>query len=398
MYSLSSNSISKLLVVCSALNLEIELGATPAWWQLMKALFEEGVELVVLPYRGRAIRSLWWRCYKNPCYYEGEFYAHLLKLTTCFPITKNLTRQKRESIVPKIANMFIKPKWKKHLKKILGRERDIDAVLFLQVPLNHLKGVPTFVRKEFGVPIIYYDGDLPVSLPEYGGYTFNFYIGADLSEFDAFIVNSEGVIPRLKEMGAINVYAVHYGVDPSIYRPLPLPKDMDIFYSGLGAKFREKWIDSMITFPSEKLNGVSFVVAGLKMPNFGDNVQSLPMLPFNQWLRYCCRSKITLNIARESHAMTPGTSSSRPFELAALGCCIISNPYLGLKKWFEIGKELLVVNNTDEAVEVYRWLLADEEIRSKIGQAARERVLKEHTFRHRAQQLLSVINKVISKN
>jgi spore maturation protein CgeB len=309
---------------------------------------------------------------------------------------KNLTKQKRELIVPNIANILIKPKWKKHLKEILNKEKDIDAVLFLQVPLNHLIGIATFLRKN-GIPTIYYDGDLPVSLPEYGGYTFNFYIKANLSEFDVFITNSEGVIQRLKEMGATDIYVMHYGVDPNIYRPLPLPKDIDIFYAGLGVKFREKWINNMLIFPSKKLNNVLFVAAGLNLSDLSSNVQSIPMPPFNQWLRYCCRSKVTLNIARETHSMTPGTSSSRPFELAALGCCIVSNPYLGLRKWFEIGKELLVVNDAKEAIEVYKWLLADEEIRSKIGQAARRRILKEHTYRHRARQLLSIISKVISK-
>jgi spore maturation protein CgeB len=179
---------------------------------------------------------------------------------------------------------------------------------------------------------------------------------------------------------------------------LPLSNDIDVFYAGFGVKFREKWINNMITLPSKKLNNVSFVTAGLNLSDFDSNIQSLSMLPFNQWLRYCCRSKITLNIARESHAMTPGTSSSRPFELAALERCIVSNPYLGLKKWFKIGRELLVVNDPNEAIEVYKWLLTDEATRLKIGQAARRRILKEHTFGHRAQQLLYIISKILSKN
>jgi len=376
------------------LDLELELGTTPAWWQLMKALYEEGIELVVIPYRGRAIRSLWWRCHKNPCYYEGELYAVLIKLLERLPLTRNLAKQKRESIVPKVANTITKPKWEKHIEKVMSYEKDFDAVLFLQVPINHFKGIASKIKNRYGIPVICYDGDLPVSLPEYGGYTFNFYIGADLSEFDAFIVNSEGSITRLKEMGAEKVYVVHYGVDPEIYNPISLPKDIDIFYAGLGTKFREKWVEAMITKPSEKLRDLLFVMAGLKLNFQFDNVKVLPMLPFNQWLRHCCRSKIALNIARESHSMTPGTSSSRPFELASLECCIVSNPYLGLREWFEIGKEILMVNNVDEAIEVYQWLIADEETRIKMGKAARSRILREHTFKHRAKQLISIISKL----
>ena len=37
------------------------------------------------------------------------------------------------------------------------------------------------------------------------------------------------------------------------------------------------------------------------------------------------------------------TSTSRPFELAAMECCIVSHPYKGLDKWFTKGKEIFVV-------------------------------------------------------
>jgi spore maturation protein CgeB len=74
-----------------------------------------------------------------------------------------------------------------------------------------------------------------------------------------------------------------------------------------------------------------------------------------------------------------------------MGACIVSNPYLGIETWFEPEKEIVVVKERDEAVESYRWLLAHDSERRKIGTAARERVLREHTFRHRAQQLAEIV-------
>ena len=78
-----------------------------------------------------------------------------------------------------------------------------------------------------------------------------------------------------------------------------------------------------------------------------------------------------------------------------MGCCIVANPYMGIEEWFEPGKELFVVNSGEEAVDRYRYLLAHESERLAVGRAARERVLKEHTFRHRAQQLVGIINQYI---
>src|SRR5690606_11999267 len=106
---------------------------------------------------------------------------------------------------------------------------------------------------------------------------------------------------------------------------------------------------------------------------------------------YASRSKLNLCITRAAHAGVYASSSSRPFELASMGCCIVANPYLGIEEWFEPNKEIFIVNSGEEAVDRYRYLLSHDAERRAAGQAARARVLKEHTFRHRAQQLKQII-------
>jgi spore maturation protein CgeB len=85
------------------------------------------------------------------------------------------------------------------------------------------------------------------------------------------------------------------------------------------------------------------------------------------------------------------SSSCRPFELAATGAAIVSNPYAGVERWFEPGSELLVVADAEEAVDAYRLLLDDPAQAEGLGRRARERVLDEHTYRHRARRLLDLI-------
>ena len=65
----------KILAVASAVDLDFRYGCTPAWWQLWKGLYEVGVDLIVTPYRGRAVESPWWRTAPNPAYREGESFA-----------------------------------------------------------------------------------------------------------------------------------------------------------------------------------------------------------------------------------------------------------------------------------------------------------------------------------
>ncbi len=82
---------------------------------------------------------------------------------------------------------------------------------------------------------------------------------------------------------------------------------------------------------------------------------------------------------------------ARPFELASSGAAIVSNPHDGIEHWFEPGSELVVVESTEQAVAAYRELLADPAQAEAMGRRARERVLDEHTYAHRAQRLLELV-------
>ncbi len=64
---------------------------------------------------------------------------------------------------------WVTPKWEKHIASILEREGDVDAVVVFTVPMSHLRGIPSKLSARYGVPFVYYDGDVPMSLPEYGG-------------------------------------------------------------------------------------------------------------------------------------------------------------------------------------------------------------------------------------
>ena len=102
-------------------------------------------------------------------------------------------------------------------------------------------------------------------------------------------------------------------------------------------------------------------------------------------------ARINLNITRRSHASVAASATARPFELASAGAAIVSNPYEGIERWFEPGQELLVVDDADEALTTYRSLLDDPAQAEAMGARARERVLDEHTYAHRARQLLDLV-------
>jgi spore maturation protein CgeB len=337
---------------------------------------------------------------ENPTYREGESYAaargvlarlkgdRYLRRDEDSPEDSKLDRMSRELVW-----RWVTPRWQRHIERILERERDVDAVIVYTVPMSHLRGIPTALRERFGVPVVYYDGDVPMSLPEFGGMDtgFNIYHGADPSEYDMVISNSEGGIPRLLELGARRAEAIFWGADPELFQPRPVEKTSDVFFYGYGDKFRRDWMAAMVGEPSRRAPEIDFALGGGDFQGDTGGARMIGDVPFNVFSHAISAARVNLNITRRSHATVTASATSRPFELAATGAAIVSNPYAGVERWFEPGRELLVVSSADEAVDAYRELLGDPAQADEMGARARERVLDEHTFAHRARQLLDLV-------
>ncbi len=359
----------KLLVVLSSLDLTQPYSATPAWWQLLKGLYEEGVEIIATPYQGMPIESMWWQSEGNPARWQGDAFRSLrgaVRRMHRTSATQQAEGHSNESLtdkaVRKVAHALVSPLWRTHLERVISRNKDTDAILFLTVPLNHLTGVPSYLSEKFNKPVFYFDGDVPASLPSMSGFAsgFRIYQGADVGEYTAFISNSSGGEALLRQMGVENAHTVWYGADPEVFSPITVPKqDIDVFFYGHGREYRSEWIDSMITWPSRQLGDTRFAVRGNNLGDIGDSAV-LPYLSFSKLREYVCRSRINLCITRGAHASVYCSSSSRPFELAAMQACIVANPYMGLEHWFEPDKEIILVQSAEEAIERYRFLLSHD--------------------------------------
>jgi hypothetical protein len=390
----------KILAVVSAVDLTFRYGCTPAWWQIWKGMYEAGVDLILTPYRGPAIDSPWWRTEPNPCRREGELFESTRRTVARLRGDTHV-RRAEESPEPSLADRatleavqrYVTPRWRKHLESILERERDVDAVVVFTVPMSHLRGIPTALRERFGVPVVYYDADVPMSLPEFGGMDtgFNIYHGADPGEYDLVLSNSEGGLGRLRELGARRAEHLFWGADPELFAPQPVDKELDVFFYGYGDKFRRQWMAAMIGEPSRRLPEADFALGGTDFRGDVGRARELRYFPVNMLARVISSARVNLNVARRPHASVYASSTSRLFELAAAGAAVVTNPYEGIERWFEPGRELRVVSSADEAVETYRELLADPAQAEELGRRARERVLDEHTFAQRARRLLSLV-------
>jgi len=391
----------KVLAVASAVDLDFRYGCTPAWWQLWKGLAANGVDLIVTAYRGRSVESPWWRTAPNPLYREAELYAAGRGLAARAQRQDFLRRSEhdpRDTLADRAVReavwRYVTPRWRRHLDRTIEREGGVDAVIVFTVPMAHFRGIPTALRERFDVPVVYYDGDLPMSLPEYGGTDtsgFNYYVGADPGEYDLVVGNSEGALERVRGLGARRAEAVHWAADPDLFRPLDVEKETDVFFYGHSDKFRREWMRDMIGEPSRQLPDVDFALGGYDYRGDTGTARMLGRIPFNAFPHAISSARVNLNVTRRAHAEVYASSTCRLFELAASGAAIVSNPLAGLERWFDADRELRVVASTDEAVDAYRELLADPAQAEEMGRRARERVLDEHTYSHRARQLADLL-------
>ena len=381
----------KILALASTLDLKYGLGCTPSWWQLLKGFQEIGNEVIAIPYLGDPVRSLWWRTYDNPCSWQSKLFNAVSKSGSDTGKWENAPSEKISKFL--LAN-HVRLRWKRHLDYVLSKEKNVDFVFMMNIPVNHFTGLPSHIKEEYGVKVAYYDGDMPTILPQHARareFKFSYYLGADLTEYDVYFSNSKGAIPEIKKMGARDVRPLYYAADPELCQPLPIPKDYDVSFYGHGSQLREEWLAKLIAEPSRRKPEIGFIVGGRDFKVSLGGAKFVGPVPYSEFGRFVSRSRINLNITRSSHTTVYASATARPFELAAFGACVVSQPYDGIQEWFDVGRELLIAASVEEAEEVYEQLLGDQETLETFGRRARDRVLREHTFHHRAREVIGAI-------
>jgi len=92
-----------------------------------------------------------------------------------------------------------------------------------------------------------------------------------------------------------------------------------------------------------------------------------------------------LNVTRADMAKEGYSPSVRLFEAAACGAPVVSDRWAGLNDFFDLGRDIMLADDADDVLRVLAE--RDDAGCPALAQAARARVLAEHTAAHRAAQL-----------
>ncbi len=86
-----------------------------------------------------------------------------------------------------------------------------------------------------------------------------------------------------------------------------------------------------------------------------------------------------------------GTGANmRVFELAAVGTPQLSDAKADIARHFTPDREIVLYRSVAELADRARVLLGDGALRRRLAAAARERAVREHTWRHRVEELLTI--------
>lgn len=249
------------------------------------------------------------------------------------------------------------------------------------------------LANESNAPVkAFYDIDTPITVAKLREKGRTDYLRADqIPGFDVYFSFTGG--PMLRELetrfGASRATPLYCSFDAKHYRRFSVNQRFacDLSYMGTYAADRQRKIEEFLLEPALRLPVQRFIVAGPQYPKeivWQQNVRRIKHLNPRWHARFYSSSRLTLNVTRRDMVIAGYSPSVRLFEAAACGATIISDNWPGLDNFFCAGVEILLPTNAQDVVHYLTQ--ADAAELRRIGSAAQERVLAEHTSARRAQQ------------
>ncbi|MBN2251902.1 MAG: glycosyltransferase [Candidatus Altiarchaeota archaeon] len=212
----------------------------------------------------------------------------------------------------------------------------------------------------------------------------------NIGEYDHFFVFDPYYLDELKEINPSSHY-LPCAADPmNVHKEvIPLKKrgySRDISFIGSHDVKRERILS--------ELAGYDLMVSGYRWDKVSGGLKSRidPRIYRGQEMcREFNRSRINVNIHAE-HSVEG--VNIRAFEIPAVNSFQVCDYFKEIPKLFDPGREIVCYRDVGELKELADYYLDEGNVeeRDRITVAGHERVLKEHTIRHRIEKILKVVH------
>ncbi len=221
-----------------------------------------------------------------------------------------------------------------------------------------------------------------------------------LRRYDLVLTYGGGnrVTEGYQRLGARECFAIYNAFDPDVHFPAATDPRFECDLSFLGNRLpdREGRVDEFFLRAAAIAPEQKFLLGGSGWADkpVPPNVKYVGHVYTGDHNAFNCSARTVLNISRESMARYGFSPATRVFEAAGAGACLITDLWEGIDSFLHPGTEILVARDGAEVAEIVRGLTTE---RARcIGQAARTRVVAEHTYHQRGALVNGILNQMVA--
>jgi len=197
------------------------------------------------------------------------------------------------------------------------------------------------------------------------------------------------VIDAYRGFGASECVPVYNALDPDTHFPIATADRFacDLAFLGNRLPDREARVEEFFLRPAASLSNRSFLIGGngWETKDMPANVRHRGHVYTAEHNAFNCTPKAVLNVARDSMAHIGFSPATRVFEAAGAAACLITDAWEGIEQFLIPDQEVLVARDGRDVADHLAALTPERA--TAIGQAALARVLAEHTYDLRADQV-----------
>lgn len=344
-----------------------------------------------IAFYGSSLLSAYWN--GAATYYRGML-SELSKLgwqVTFYEPDAFERQQHRDIDPPPWANVVVYDATPEACRNVIARAADADVVV-------KASGVGVFDTELLGVMQaarpdairVFWDVDAPATLAELRESPDHPLLRV-LPNLNFVFTYGGGppVVQAYEALGARRCRPIYNALDPSTHFPVAAEPRFACDLALLANRLpdREARVDHFFLEPAARLHSRRFLLGGSGWQDkaLPANVEHVGHVGTTDHNAFNCSPLAVLNVARDSMAAIGFSPATRVFEAAGAGACLITDAWEGVEQFLDPGVEVLVARDGQEVAEHLDTLTP---ARSKtIGEAARQRVLKEHTYAQRAAEV-----------
>ena len=347
-------------------------------------------------------------CYWNGAatYYRGllEALARLGHTVTFYEPDAFERQQHRDISDPDWARVVVYPGTGDAWKRPLEEAAKVADVLV------KASGVGVFDRElEEAVPeiasartaCVYWDVDAPATLDAMA-HDPQHHLRKAIPRYDIVLTYGGGdpVVTAYEKAGARACLPTYNALDPATHHPVPADPGYacDLGFLGNRLPDRETRVEEFFLRAASLAPNRQFLLGGSGWDDkdVPPNVRRIGHVGTGAHNSFFCSGLATLNINRDSMARYGFSPPTRVFEAAGAGACLITDHWVGIELFLEPGQEVLVAR---DGAEVAEHLTALTSARARdIANAARKRILAEHTYAHRAREVDALLKGLSIRN